>query len=1078
VSKALETLYEELDFQSGSLLPTAEEPTSGINAEDWLEKGEWLAAGKRAGADKVFFVENNPVAVFAECGSDLLEEKARAFNRIWSLARPRLLFLASPGEIAVLDLAQQPLNVNEMKKAASRKQKELQTLATLRTTGKVAQELQEFHRDNVESGKIFGEFRFGDLKNRADKALIRDLKTVRHELIQAGLSGENVKHAHALIGRSIFIRYLEDRGILTRDYFLEVARQNAGWAKLLETPPSRPGFDLSDDQAFYPRVLEKKDFTYALYDSLAHDFNGDMFPGVDDEEQIITQKHLTLVQDLLYGDIGPQNPLFFYSYQFDIVPLDLISSIYEEFYHSFDRDDEKKSKARQDGAFYTPSVLVELALSRTLTAGELKKKPRVLDPACGSGTFLVESFRRIVRYEWHRNKKRLSFDVLKQILRDQIAGIEVNEEAARITAFSLYLAMLHYLEPPAITEQLRSGKTLPNILVSKCQSENHYHSIWVGNAFDTESIKSKPVLSSRFGEHCADIVVGNPPWGAPGTKADADTKAREKMMLEWCKANNKPVGDKEPSQAFLWRSLDFLREGGRAGMLVSAGVLFKHSSTTQSFREHWMDSVKINEIFNFTHVRKFFFKGAVSPFALICFQKGIQDGFAAKYWSAKQVMALRETQAVILSKYDIHILRNECLASNELWKSRWFGRLADSRFLGWLHTKKQLGEYVDGNNSGRGYQLPSENAESFDANRLQSFESVLRLASRYEPPLLAPPPGRVHRFGTEGAYNGLRVLISEGISENSQPQGIILAQFFDTPFCFYRSLYGLKLVEQDEWCHKLVLGILWSSLARYYFFMTSANWGLWHHKLLYEELMRLPIVLAKRDSVTRTIITIVEKLRNFRPHKHDLLHPGGLPETEIVAQRRIWEAELDEAVFELYGLSEEQRDLIRDCCEVTLPFFYRPFGSVGAWPAVAHSDLSWMETYTHIFSRRWNAYLEDAVEMRATLHVGAHDNMVALEFFPADKSDPWDLNPKDDSWQNVLDQIGNALPQRMGDSQIIVDGVVHAVSDDAIIVIKRNERRFWTRSLAREDADATLCKRMLIPMRFLTSDSHIRKIGH
>jgi hypothetical protein len=130
---------------------------------------------------------------------------------------------------------------------------------------------------------------------------------------------------------------------------------------------------------------------------------------------------------------------------------------------------------------------------------------------------------------------------------------------------------------------------------------------------------------------------------------------------------------------------------------------------------------------------------------------------------------------------------------------------------------------------------------------------------------------------------------------------------------------------------------------------------------------------------------------------------------------------------------------------------------------VENGDLSWIERYTGIFSRRWNAYLEVGVEMRATLHVGAHDNMVAVEFFPADKSDPWDLNPKNDSWQNLLDQIGNALPQPMDASQIIVDGVIHAVSDYAVIVIKRNERRFWTRSLAREDADATLCKRMLRP---------------
>ena len=1057
MGKALDTLYKVLDFQRGSLLTASDKPTSSLRLDDWLEKGEWLAAAKRAGADKVFFVENNPVAVFAECGSDHLE-KERAFNRIWCLGRPRLLFLASPGEISVLDLAQKPVNLSEIRGNNSEEQRRVKTLATLVKIEEIARELQQFHRDNIESGKIFGDSRFGDVKNRADKALIRDLKTVRRELIQAGLSGQKLKFAHALIGRSIFMRYLEDRGILTQDYFLKVARQTSGWAELLSNQSSRTGLDFSECQAFYPRVLENKAFTYALFKALAQDFNGDMFPGVNEEEQIVTEEHLRLIQDLLYGDVGVQKQLFFYSYRFDIVPVDLISSIYEEFYDPSTNDDEKQNKARQDGAYYTPPVLAELVLSRLLTARELERNPRVLDPACGSGIFLVESFRRIVRYEWHKNQNRPGFDALKQILGEQIAGIEVNEEAARITAFSLYLALLHYLDPPAITEQIKQGNKLPNLLVSESKSKNHCNCIWVGNAFDTAAIESNPLWASCFGKHCADIIVSNPPWGAPGNKADTATKARQTVMLEWCRVNKKPIGDKEPSQAFLWRSLDFLKDGGKAAVLVSAGVLFKHSTTTRAFREQWMDRVRLIEVFNFTHVRKFFFKGAVSPFVIICFAKGKQDDFAVKYWSAKQVMALKETQAVLLSKYDIHILRDEYLASSELWKSYWFGRLADRRFIRWLQSKKQLRQYVDRDNSGYGYQLATK---AFNADKLQSFKSLLKLESRYEPPVFTSPPERVHRFGAKGAYRGLRVIINEGISENCQPQGIIIAQFFDYPFCYYRSVYGLKLSEQNEWCHKVLLGILWSSFARYYFFMTSANWGLWHHKLLLDELLRFPIVLDRENPIAEKIIAVVDRLRNYHPQKQDLLHPDGVPEAEIESQRRILEKELDEAVFELYGLDEEQKDLIRDCCEVTLPFFYKPFDSVGTMPAVRDSDLSWIEKYIRIFARRWNIYLGDAAEMRAEVHVGAHGNMVAVEFFPADKTDPWNLNPKNDSWQYVLEQIGKALPQPMETSQILVDGVVHVVSDDAVIVIKRNEKRFWTRSLAREDADVTLCKRMV-----------------
>jgi hypothetical protein len=128
--------------------------------------------------------------------------------------------------------------------------------------------------------------------------------------------------------------------------------------------------------------------------------------------------------------------------------------------------------------------------------------------------------------------------------------------------------------------------------------------------------------------------------------------------------------------------------------------------------------------------------------------------------------------------------------------------------------------------------------------------------------------------------------------------------------------------------------------------------------------------------------------------------------------------------------------------------------------AVCNGELLWIETYVNFFVRRWNAYLGDDEEMRAEIHVGAHSNMLAVEFFPTDKGDSWDLKPKSGSWGYILDKIGKVLPQPMGTSQILLDGLVHVISDDGIIIIKRNEKRFWTRSLAREDADATLCKTM------------------
>ncbi|MBT9545674.1 MAG: SAM-dependent DNA methyltransferase [Candidatus Sericytochromatia bacterium] len=1054
MSKPLTALYKELDFLNGALYTASDTPLKEVSPLEWVEKGEWLAAAKRAGAEKIFFIENNPVVVFAECDS-APEEKIKAFNRIWSLARPRLLFLASPTEITVLDLAQEPILGNK----PNEKNRSLKSLATLQDISKIAIELQAFHRNNVESGKVFGEELFGDLKHRADQALIHDIKAVRFELLAAGLP---VKYAHALIGRSIFIRYLEDRGILTKEYFLSVAKNNAEWSALLSKEYVGLGVDLSEQEVYYPRVLSSKSFSYALFKQLAHDFNGDMFPDIQEEEQAITEKQLELIQGLLYGEVGRQKKLFFFSYRFDIIPLDLISSIYEEFYHLALSPENKKNNARQDGAYYTPPVLVEFLLARILDPETLEKSPRILDPACGSGIFLVEAFRRIVRYDWHKKNKRLDLSELKSILKNQIAGIEINGEAARITAFSLYLATLHYLDPPSIMGQIKSGQKLPNLLVSNTVSPNHFNCIWAEkNAFNSQEITENQPLLEKFCSGTTDIVIGNPPWGAPGNKADKKTKARENTMLDWCKSNSRPIGDKEPSQAFIWRAFDFAKVGGKVALLVSAGVLFKHGTTTQEFREKWLDSVHLNEVFNFSHVRKFFFNGAVSPFVGITFTKQAlckENENVTYYWSAKQVNTLTKTQAVVFSKYDVHLLKNEDLSSNISWKTYWFGRSEDLTLIKLLLSKKSLSEFIE--HAGRGYEIASKTE---NASVLAKYNALdIRSFSRYDAISFTSPPERVYRFGNTALYSGKRILVKRGISENSEPKGQITARYEEDDFCFRNAIHGIKLLDDQEWQYKVLLGILWSSLTRYFFFMVSSNWGLWHHEIhLKDELLKLPVVLDNTHPATSKIIAIVDSLRNSKTAENSLLDRLADNYLEMQIKRNQWEEELDQAVFQLYGLNNEHQDLIRDFCEITLPYLYQPFTSEGIAPVTERDNESSLKEYIQLFSRRWNAYLNEDEEMRATIHIGADNNLVALEFFPSEKGDSWDFTPHYNTWGDVLKEMGKSLHNPLGNSQIVLEGIVHAVTDDAIIIIKRNEKRFWTNSLAREDADATLCKRML-----------------
>ena len=104
----LEKAYSDLGYAEGDLWDTRMHP-SDVSAENWLEMGDWLTLAKKVGAEKILFVRNNPVIVFASCDNDDAETLHQTYNKIWCMARPRLLFLAKPGELAVYDLADKPV---------------------------------------------------------------------------------------------------------------------------------------------------------------------------------------------------------------------------------------------------------------------------------------------------------------------------------------------------------------------------------------------------------------------------------------------------------------------------------------------------------------------------------------------------------------------------------------------------------------------------------------------------------------------------------------------------------------------------------------------------------------------------------------------------------------------------------------------------------------------------------------------------------------------------------------------------------------------------------------------------------
>jgi N-6 DNA Methylase len=919
--------------------------------------------------------------------------------------------------------------------------------------------------------------------NRSDRALIRDLKIVRQQLAELsasqGRKRPEPRHLHSLIGRAIFIRYLEDRQILLPEYFEKIAARRKEWTILVSKTPPKPALEPRLSELRFLRVLQNKDFTYALFDQMAHDFNGDTFPIEQEERDLIQQAHLDKLRGFLLGSASSQEELFFFAYRFDIIPIELISTIYEKFYN------ERTSKGRNQGSHYTPPALVEFILSHTLTPEVLATKPRVLDAACGSGIFLVESFRRIVRHLCgQQGGRRVSPSQLREILRDHIAGIDINEEAVRVAAFSLYLAFLHYQAPREINDERRLPylKWVPGEERKQREKEKpgaqFFDVLLHANSFEVMGNKYPPDITQRFGRASAAVVVGNPPWGYP-KRDDLDGQKAMAEIGKWCNAKEgRPIGDKELSQAFIHLTQALLQEGGKAGLLVSSGVFFKHHKNSREFRRAWLLSARLEHVVNFAHVRHIFFSASqreargISPFVSVVFEKTprappIDSRF--QYWSAKRTEMVENTQSVVLNRGDMHWLsQRDCLENEKLWKIYWWGGHRDEalvraieRFPALSELPKHLPEVEV--LTAQGFK---EANKALTADWLEKYRELPTEAFvRYGPidtKRLLDVPKKVERRGVEDVYHGRRLLFGRGIREG----GVITTRFETRKLCFRNSIQGARLKGFQPWQELVITAIFWSSLARYYYFTTTGSWGLWHDEIHKENIEEMPIVFPKKASLRDRIVRIVQELQSLD------LRPDGLELGGADAQRRLpaLERQLDAAIFDLYELNATERDLVHEMCTVGLDFFYRnqksdalrevvrPELNIGTLADVSQAKNG-LSAYLRIFLESWNAELApDGEVVWRVVSPPSRAPLLAVAFATHDKHMPRPEVTEDDAeaWHRVLGNLEQSSRVHANSSRIFIDTFFRQVSESEILFIERNEQRFWTRTAAREDVESTL----------------------
>jgi len=306
------------------------------------------------------------------------------------------------------------------------------------------------------------------------------------------------------------------------------------------------------------------------------------------------------------------------------------------------------------------------------------------------------------------------------------------------------------------------------------------------------------------------------------------------------------------------------------------------------------------------------------------------------------------------------------------------------------------------------------------------------------------------------------------VTEAHGANGRVEARLEYQPYCFRNSIQGLNVNDAEDWERKVLICIIWSSLARYYYFMTASSWGTWHHELHLEEAMGLPIRFPQDTELRSEIVDVVNTLMNWP------VFTGQNP-LELQKQVAPLERRLDNAIFELYELAEAERDLVLDLCEVNLEFLYRhrksyaaqpleryplaPQGTINDLPADREHEKG-LEGYLYTFLKFWNRFIPEG-EFRWRVIRPSRVPMIAVVFTTQEVGDilPSTTTTDDEEWHEALKQCSDALKQPVS-RRIYVDSMVRVVTDTEIYIIKRDERRLWTRSMVCEDAEGTLVRAM------------------
>ncbi|WP_430409262.1 Eco57I restriction-modification methylase domain-containing protein [Kordia sp.] len=971
-----------------------------------------------------YYVFNKqPLILFFDLTDETDKNREKEIHKqVWSFDNSPVIFVIKEKEIKVYNA------LNYSKKEESLE--EIELTEKERNSKFSFWELQSGHTWKWLQSEYFENRSKKQKRKRVNEQLFQNIKEVREYLTNIYSEKPlNEEDANSLILRLIFIRYLIDRKVKIDNTFI-----------------SGDLNDVNERRKSFINLIKEPLKLNLLFEKLNSKFNGVLFKKLD---IVLTQKQSNDLAEIFRGELQNENNLFngffFEIFDFSIIPVEVISGIYESLI------DEETRKL--DSAVYTPPFLVEYVLNDTVDKYLEEKNTsecKIFEVAVGSGIFLVQSLRKMIdkESELNPNQSPEGFsERIRNIAKNNLFGIDINEEALKVACFSIYIALLDYQNPKDIDVY-----EFPNLL-----NEN----LFKADFFDIDHD-----FNILIKEDKPQFILGNPPW----------KKDKSKNHLDWVNSTStyskKITGKLEIAQSFLLRTKDFMGVETKSALIVTSTLFYNVSTTSREFKKDFLQSFCIQKFFDLSPVRRLIFEKKDSPASIVYFSLSKEKDYLKNiinHQSVKSNHFLKHFKILVIEKYDQKsILQKHFIENDWMFKVALYGNTLDFRLINKIlkSSNTKLKDLVDNkvlhSSSGVLKGTPKRYFDFLIGLPINENSSIKNYYTPNSNDYLEKKDVYLEAGRTIEKFNSYKILFKEQAENESE----IVVSINENPSVFKKGIYGLS--SNDKKLLQGLYSIFISKLYEYFIFMISGSWGTSTRPQIRwkEEYLNFPIICQKKDIQNRLISLTTNFLGSFENHhkEYEELYISLYKDYNSYYRKNppikneIILSQINNIVNKLYVVNDYEKDLINYVLNVSRYQFQESKQNLVS--DFTYTDETHYRNINFVLQEYASVYVKEFQKIYTDEHIQVEvyslDHFIALNFVFSNKKPKSNIiYPKDKkSEREVLNRLATNLSiSQITDNEdptknLFIQKDIKGFEENSFYIIKPNEYKCWHKAMA------------------------------